>query len=133
MESIDVVLFTGYYCSYWKEWFRNADCSIKFDTYIADTGLYLWDTFQLYGYRLARYPADLEFICIDFFSMIANNVVIIILIQIGKAEIIAQIDCSLVFFEVDKLDILIYFTHFRSMRFHSPVRINNAIDTEISV
>ena len=103
VESIDVALFTGYYCSYRKEWFRSADSSIKFDTYIAGIGLCLRDTFQLYGYRFARCPADLEFICIDLFSMIANNVVIIILIQIGKAEIVAQIDCSLVLLKLMNL------------------------------
>ena len=133
MESVDVILFAGYHSACRKERFGRTHSSVELNAYISGIRLFLRNTFQLHRDGFARSTACTELVGIDFFSMIADDVVVIVFIQIGKTKIIAHIYRSGFFLEIDELDILIYLAHFRGLRFYRTVGIDNAVDAEITV
>lgn len=70
---------------------------------------------------------------VDFLSMVADDVVEVVLVEIGEREIIADFHGGSLLVEVEELDVLVDLPHLFRLRFDTAVGIYHAVDAEITV
>ena len=70
---------------------------------------------------------------VDFLSMVADDVVEVVLVEIGEREIIADFHGGSLLVEIKELDVLVDFTHLFCLRLDTAVGIYHAVDAEITV
>ena len=86
------------------------------------------------GYRLARCGMDIfNLATVDFLSVVAYDVVEVVLVEIGEGEIIADFHGGSLLVEIKELDVLVYFSHLFCLRLDTAVGVYHAVDAEIAV
>lgn len=70
---------------------------------------------------------------VDFLSVVADDVVEVVLVEIGEGEIIADFHGGSLLVEIKELDVLVYFSHLFCLRLDTAVGVYHAVDAEIAV
>lgn len=70
---------------------------------------------------------------VDFLSVVADDVVEVVLVEIGEGEIIADFHGGSLLVEIKELDVLVYFSHLFCLWLDTAVGVYHAVDAEIAV
>ena len=118
-----------------EERFCRLDGCIELDAYISRClFLFGYAVQRAGGYCLARCSMDIfNLATVDFLSMVADDVVEVVLVEIGEREIIADFHGGSLLVEVEELDVLVDLPHLFRLRFDTAVGVYHAVDAEIAV
>ena len=135
VEGMDVGLFVCNDRAGREERFCRLDGCIELDAYISRCLFLFGDAVQKAGgYRLARCSMDIfNLATVDFLSVVADDVVEVVLVEIGEGEIIADFHGGSLLVEVEELDVLVDLPHLFRLRFDTAVGIYHAVDAEIAI
>ena len=113
----------------------RLDGCIELDTHISRClFLFGYAVQEAGGYRLARCGMDIfNLATVDFLSVVADDVVEVVLVEIGEGEIIADFHGGSLLVEIKELDVLVYFSHLFCLRLDTAVGVYHAVDAEIAV
>ena len=132
---MDVGLFACDDCADGEERLCRLDGCIELDAHISRClFLFGYAVQKAGGYRLARCSMDIfNLATVDFLSVVADDVVEVVLVEIGEGEIIADFHGGSLLVEIKELDVLVDLPHLFRLWFDTAVGVYHAVDAEIAI